>query len=688
MGKLGGEELNYSSDIDLIFVYGDDGETAGGREGRLSNGEYFARVGRDDRGHARVGDRRGLRLPRGSAPAPRGALGRARPVARRLPRLLRRPRRALGAAGAHQGARLRGRRARWRARFFELVRAVRLPARARRRRSSPTVRAHEARDRPRARARKGGDARATSSSAAAASARSSSSSRRCSSSTAATTRGCASGTRCARSSASPSAATSRPRSAACSATRSSISAPSSTGCRSSTSSRPTRCRRSRRALGLLARRMGIARPPAAAAPALPRRAPARHRATCTAPSASSSPRRPAARGAAGCASRAYTALKATGFADPDRARQNLAAGPRGPAARAVRRRAARPRAGPALPGAARRALAEPGSRRGAQPVRALRVRGGTAHRATSSCSPTQPDAARRTWCGSARGGELLTQLLIAQPELLDRLADPGDLRGAEDAARRSAPRWPPCSRRGSTRAERRDLLRRLKQAEELTIDLAHAARRDRRRALLARDDRARRGHARGRRGCWRSSATVERHGVPARRARPLRARGHRRASASSAGASSRPAPISTSSSVVSAGRRDDRRRADRVDAHVFYSDAVEALAGRARRHHRGRRRLRGRSAPAARLQGQRLRRQRRRARALLSRVGRPLGATDPHARPARAAAIRALGRAGAPRAPRAALRPGAPPARPQGDARSCASAWRRSWARRRRAAST
>jgi [glutamine synthetase] adenylyltransferase / [glutamine synthetase]-adenylyl-L-tyrosine phosphorylase len=42
MGKLGGDELNYSSDIDLIFVYGDDGETAGGRAGSIPNGRYFA----------------------------------------------------------------------------------------------------------------------------------------------------------------------------------------------------------------------------------------------------------------------------------------------------------------------------------------------------------------------------------------------------------------------------------------------------------------------------------------------------------------------------------------------------------------------------------------------------------------------------------------------------------------------
>ena len=31
MGKLGGRELNVSSDIDLIFVYEEDGETAGGQ---------------------------------------------------------------------------------------------------------------------------------------------------------------------------------------------------------------------------------------------------------------------------------------------------------------------------------------------------------------------------------------------------------------------------------------------------------------------------------------------------------------------------------------------------------------------------------------------------------------------------------------------------------------------------------
>src|SRR4030066_1605971 len=63
MGKLGGGELNVSSDIDLIFVYPEDGETDGSRNPRkedaagyptatplpsrrLSNHEFFTRLGR------------------------------------------------------------------------------------------------------------------------------------------------------------------------------------------------------------------------------------------------------------------------------------------------------------------------------------------------------------------------------------------------------------------------------------------------------------------------------------------------------------------------------------------------------------------------------------------------------------------------------------------------------------------
>ncbi|HET7344139.1 MAG TPA: glutamate-ammonia-ligase adenylyltransferase, partial [Methylomirabilota bacterium] len=47
MGKLGGEELNYSSDIDLMFVYGAEGDTAGGPDGAVANGEFVARVCRE-----------------------------------------------------------------------------------------------------------------------------------------------------------------------------------------------------------------------------------------------------------------------------------------------------------------------------------------------------------------------------------------------------------------------------------------------------------------------------------------------------------------------------------------------------------------------------------------------------------------------------------------------------------------
>jgi len=42
-GKLGGDELNYSSDIDLMFLYDRDGETEG-KGGRIAHADWFARV--------------------------------------------------------------------------------------------------------------------------------------------------------------------------------------------------------------------------------------------------------------------------------------------------------------------------------------------------------------------------------------------------------------------------------------------------------------------------------------------------------------------------------------------------------------------------------------------------------------------------------------------------------------------
>jgi len=45
LGKLGSRELNYSSDIDVIFLYSDEGETSGtGSRGKVSNREYFVKL--------------------------------------------------------------------------------------------------------------------------------------------------------------------------------------------------------------------------------------------------------------------------------------------------------------------------------------------------------------------------------------------------------------------------------------------------------------------------------------------------------------------------------------------------------------------------------------------------------------------------------------------------------------------
>ncbi len=45
MGKLGGGELNFSSDIDLVYLYGSDGgESGGGARGRVGAREFFTRL--------------------------------------------------------------------------------------------------------------------------------------------------------------------------------------------------------------------------------------------------------------------------------------------------------------------------------------------------------------------------------------------------------------------------------------------------------------------------------------------------------------------------------------------------------------------------------------------------------------------------------------------------------------------
>ncbi|MCX5769905.1 MAG: hypothetical protein NTZ09_06490, partial [Candidatus Hydrogenedentes bacterium] len=45
LGKLGGRELNFSSDIDLLLLYGDETETTGGTSGPASTLDYFHKLG-------------------------------------------------------------------------------------------------------------------------------------------------------------------------------------------------------------------------------------------------------------------------------------------------------------------------------------------------------------------------------------------------------------------------------------------------------------------------------------------------------------------------------------------------------------------------------------------------------------------------------------------------------------------
>jgi glutamate-ammonia-ligase adenylyltransferase len=44
LGKLGGKDLNFSSDIDLVYLYRADGETEGGSGGALPNIQYFTKL--------------------------------------------------------------------------------------------------------------------------------------------------------------------------------------------------------------------------------------------------------------------------------------------------------------------------------------------------------------------------------------------------------------------------------------------------------------------------------------------------------------------------------------------------------------------------------------------------------------------------------------------------------------------
>ncbi|MGH7368001.1 MAG: hypothetical protein ACREK9_16460, partial [Candidatus Rokuibacteriota bacterium] len=161
----------------------------------------------------------------------------------------------------------------------------------------------------------------------------------------------------------------------------------------------------------------------------------------------------------------YTALKATGFTDPDRARQTL-------------RMLLEGRPLIPYPAAAGRAVARlfpvllDALWQSPDPDEAL----SQLERFVSAAGPRtaylelladRPELLANLVRLCARG-ELLTELLIAQPELLDGLASPGTFaarKRARDFRRELAPVLSP--RREA--AERKDALRRLKQAQELGI---------------------------------------------------------------------------------------------------------------------------------------------------------------------------------------------------------------------------
>jgi glutamate-ammonia-ligase adenylyltransferase len=216
-------------------------------------------------------------------------------------------------------------------------------------------------------------------------------------------------------------------------------------------------------LGRLARRTGIAAPPRAAA----RRFAALHRAVTRdvhrAFREFFGERRAAAPARLRLPSR--VALGATGFADPERALQNL-------------RMIVEGRPLVPYPGALRAALARlvpvllDACWKSPDPDEALNQ----FERFLAAAGPRagyvellagQPHLVE----GLVRlcaGGDLLAQLLVAQPELLASLADPAVLEGRRTRAgfrAALAPVWAP----GQSAAAQRDRLRRIKQAQELTV---------------------------------------------------------------------------------------------------------------------------------------------------------------------------------------------------------------------------
>ena len=141
LGRLGGRELSYASDIDVVFVY--DGTTATDFDAAERLATALVRA---------IGDTtaEGADLPRRHAAAPRRQPGTARPLARRVPHVLRAcgqtwEFQALTKARVVAGDREVG------ARFLDLVPTVRVPrpdARGVATRDPPHEGAHRARTHP------------------------------------------------------------------------------------------------------------------------------------------------------------------------------------------------------------------------------------------------------------------------------------------------------------------------------------------------------------------------------------------------------------------------------------------------------------------------------------------------------------------------------------------------------------
>jgi len=76
MGKLGGQELNYSSDVDVIFIYGEEGILTA----TLTNHQFFTKLAEESFGLS-LHPVRGEYLPHRSPTATRGEIWSAGAVA-------------------------------------------------------------------------------------------------------------------------------------------------------------------------------------------------------------------------------------------------------------------------------------------------------------------------------------------------------------------------------------------------------------------------------------------------------------------------------------------------------------------------------------------------------------------------------------------------------------------------------